>query len=120
MKRLLLLFVFSMTCLLSVGQTKEEAIYLMKIASEEASKNMPQSMGVLTIDKMEVVGNDYITYVTIDEMQLDFDEYVANMQSNKSMVASMILGYNEPFAEVFKASGLNVIYAIKGNIKTRG
>ena len=119
MKRLLLLFVFSMTCLLSVGQTKEEAIYLMKIASEEASKNMPQSMGVLTIDKMEVVGNDYITYVTIDEMQLDFDEYVANMQSNKSMVASMILGYNEQFAEVFKASGLNIIYVIKGNISRR-
>jgi TonB family protein len=76
-------------------------------------------MGVISLDKMEIVGNDYIAYVTIDEEQLDFYEYVINMQSNKSTIASLILGYNNQFAEIFKASELNLIYVVRGSVSKK-
>lgn len=56
MKRLFSYLLFSLSCLMSFGQTKEEAISKMQIAAEESSRFLPQSMGFFTMDKIVVAG----------------------------------------------------------------
>jgi len=104
---------------MSFGQTKEEAISKMQIDAEESSRFLPQSMGFFTMDKIVVVGNDYILSITIDEELIDYDESITFLQSNKSALASIMLGSDDQFAAIFKSSGLNLVYFIKGSLSGR-
>ena len=79
MKRLLAIVVLSLSCLLSYGQTKEEAKSQMKIVIQMVNEYLPQSLGIMSLDKMTVDGDDLFAYITINEEQLDFDEYISNI-----------------------------------------
>ena len=114
MKRLLILVVLSLFCLSSYGQTREEAKQQMKAVVSVANEYLPQSLGVMTFDKMTVQANDILVYLTIDEEQLDMDSYVSNMMSVKSAAVAMVVGENEELGELLKKSGMNIMYVIKG------
>jgi hypothetical protein len=119
MKRLIILLVLSVCCLTSYGQTKEEAKAQMKIAIQMADGYLPQSLGVMTLDKMSVQGNDLLTYITIDENQMSLDAYVSNLQASKSSVTALVVGENEELGKLLKLSGLNVVYVIRGKYSGR-
>ena len=119
MKRLIILLVLSVCCLTSYGQTKEEAKAQMKIAIQMADGYLPQSLGVMTLDKMSVQENDLITYITIDENQMSLDAYVSNLQASKSSVTALVVGENEELGKLLKLSGLNVVYVIRGKTKSQ-
>ena len=68
---------------------------------------------------MEIKGDDYIVYGTIDEEQIDFDEYLANMNQNKEGLFSVVASRHEGFADLFVESGLNLKFVFLGKPSMR-
>lgn len=116
MKKIFLLFVLSLSSLLSFGQTKSEAIAALQMSVQMANTYLPQSLGVFSIDKLEIQGDDYLYYATIDETQVNFDDYIKQMQEpqTRSALLSIAMSENEQVANIFKASGLNIVFVCKG------
>lgn len=115
MRRVLITLALSLFCLTSYAQTREVAKSQMKEAVRMTNEYLPQSLGILSIDKIDVRADDLLVYITIDENQLDFDTYISNMMEAKSSAVAMVVGENEAFGELLKKSGLNVMYVVKGN-----
>ena len=119
MKRLFILLMLSLCCLSSYGQTKDEAKAMMRSAIQVTNEYLPLSLGVMTMDKITIQGNDLVVYITIDETQLDFDEYMSNTIKSKAAATAMVVGQNEEFGALIKQSGMNLMYVVKGNISGR-
>ena len=119
MKRLLAIVVLSLSCLLSYGQTKEEAKSQVKIVIQMVNEYLPQSLGIMSFDKMTVDGDDLFAYITINEEQLDFDEYISNINVSKSSAAAMVVGENEELGNLLRLSELNLVYVVKGSASGR-
>lgn len=114
MRKVLIILALSLFCLTSYAQTRDVAKRQMKEAVQMTNEYLPQSFGMLSLDKITVQGDDLLVYVTIDEKQLDFDTYVSNMMESKSAAVSVVVGQSEEFGELLKKSELNVMYVIKG------
>ena len=114
MKRLFLLFSFTIVCLLSCGQNQNEAIKALKKEVVEANRQLPRTTLFVTMEKVEIKGDDYIMRATIDEEQVDFDQYVSDLNQNKSNAFSLVAGNNTGFSDLLAESGLNLRFIVTG------
>ena len=89
---------------------------MLQMSVQMANTYLPQSLGVFSIDKLEIQGDDYLYYATIDETQVNFDDYIKQMQEpqTRSALLSIAMSENEQVANIFKASGLNIVFVCKG------
>ncbi len=106
-------------CLTSCAQSNNGALAKLKKEVKELNKGLPKEVAFFRMDKIEIKGNDYIVYATLDESQMNFDDYLANMNENKSGVFSMIAQNRQEFADLFVESGLNLKYVITGKQSKR-
>lgn len=121
MKKGLFVILLSLCCLFSFGQTKNEAIVALQIGLVEVNDQLPITSLFFTLEKMEVVGNDLVVHTTIDEDQMDLDRYLENLNQNKSNLFALVGGNNNDFVRLFKKTGLNLKYVVKGsNSKRQG
>lgn len=119
MKKVFILFSLFVACLSSCGQTDNEAVAALKQGIIENNKKLPMTAAFFTLERMEIKGNDYIVLATIDEEQMDFDQYMSNMNQSKSSLFSLAAGNNPDFAELFVKSGLNLKFSVSGNESKR-
>jgi len=119
MKKVLLLISVLVACISSCGQTNNEAVAVLRQGIIENNKKLPMTAAFFTLERMEIKGNDYIVLASIDEEQMDLDQYMANMNQNKSALFSLAAGNNQEFAELFVKSGLNLKFTVKGDESKR-
>ena len=100
-------------------QVKNEAIVALQQDLEQANKQLPISIAYFTMQRMEIVGNDYTVYMTVDETQIDLDEYVNDLNKNKSNVLSLVSGNHENFSDLLVKSGLNLKFVVLGKQSER-
>ena len=92
----------------SCGQPQNEATAALRQELAQINEQLPITAAFASLTKMEIKGNDYIVYGTIDEGQIDFDEYLTNMKQNKEGLFSLVASRHEGFADLFVDSGLNL------------
>ena len=119
MKRLLSYLCFFMFCFSACGQTQNEAVTALKQGLVQSNKQLPITAAFFTMEKMEIKGNDYIIHCTIDEEQMDLDQYLSNMIQNKSNLFTLAAGNNKDFADLFTKSGLNLKFLVTGKQSKR-
>ena len=119
MKRFFTLLCLSLICLTSCGQTQNEAVLALKQGLVQSNKRLPITAAFFTMEKMEIKGNDYIIHCTIDEEQMDLDQYLSNMIKNKSNLFTLAAGNNKDFADLFAESGLNLKFMVTGKQSKR-
>lgn len=96
------------------GQNNNSAITALKADLAEANKQLPASIGAFTMERMEIKGGDYTVYMTVDETQVDLDQYVSNLNQNKANTFKLVAGGRPEFADLFVKSGLNLKFVIAG------
>lgn len=114
MKKFFILLTSLSICLLSCGQTRNEAVMALKQGLVQTNKQLPITASFITLERMEIKGNDYIIYATIDEDLMDMDQYMSNMNQNKSNLFTLAAGNNKDFADLFAKSGLNLKFLVTG------
>lgn len=119
MRRILFILGVVACCLSACAQNTNEAIKALKQGLIQTNAQLPVTAAFFTMERMEIKGNDYIIHATIDEEQMDLDQYIANMNQNKSNLFSLAAGNNKDFAELFIKSGLNLKFLVKGNLSGR-
>lgn len=119
MRKLLVLFASLTISLSACGQTRNEAVSALRQGLVETNKQLPITAAFFTMERMEIKGNDYIIHATIDENQMDLDQYIANMNQNKSNLFSLAAGNNKDFADLFAKSGLNLKFSVTGKQSKR-
>ena len=100
-------------------QVQNEALAALKQELEQANKQLPMSIAYFTMQRMEIVGNDYAVYMNVDEKQIDLDEYVNDMNKNKSSVLTLVSGNHENFSDLLVKTGLNLKFVVSGNLSKR-
>lgn len=119
MKRIIILLCSLSVCLLSCGQNRNEAVSALKQGLIQTNKQLPITASFMTLERMEIKGNDYIIHATIDETLMDMDQYISNMNQNKSNIFSLAAGNNKDFADLFAKSGLNLKFQVTGKQSNR-
>ena len=114
MKHRLYCIVVFASCLFACGPRDNDAVLALKQGLIQSNENLPMKYAFISLDKMEIVKNDYIVRATIDEELMNLDEYVSNMGQNKFDVFSIVSNNNRDFAELFKESGLNFVFDVTG------
>ena len=114
MKKILLILVTPLCLVLSCSQANNEAVKVLKKELVETNKGLPKSAAFFTLTKMEIKGNDYLVYGTVDEEQMDFDELMTNLNHNKAETFNVVSGRHVEFAKLFVESGLNLKFIIMG------
>ncbi len=112
-QRIICIAVFA-TCLLACGPRDNEAVVALKQGLAQTNERLPMKYAFFSLDKMEIIGNDYIVRATIDEELMNLDQYVSNMGLNKFNVFSLVSNNNKEFANLFKESGLNFVFEVTG------
>ena len=102
------------TCFFACGPRDNDAVVALKQGLIQSNESLPLKYAYFSLDKMEIVKNDYIVRATIDEELMNLDEYVSNMGRNKFDVFSIASNNNRDFAELFKESGLNFVFDVTG------
>ena len=113
---LLLLFCFSLPIL---AQTKQEAISALKSELITTNNKLPIKASFFSLQKMDIVENDFVVYMKFDENQEDLDRFIDNMNESKSNMFALVSGQRQEFAKLFITSGLNLKYIVSGNISKR-
>ncbi len=119
MRNLFILFASLTISLSACGQTRNEAVAALRQGLIETNKQLPITAAFFTMERMEIKGNDYIIHATIDAEQMDSDQYIANMNQNKSNLFSLAAGNNKDFADLFAKSGLNLKFSVIGKQSRR-
>lgn len=112
MKKIVLFFALALTSVFSYGQSQRE---LLRLGLSAANSELPMANGFITIEKLELVGDDIVFYTTIDEEMVTLDELSSGYSRNKSDVIANAFANNRDFAEVIKEYGVGVRYIISGN-----
>lgn len=112
MKKIVLFFALTLTSVFSYGQSQRE---FLRLALSAANSELPMANGFITIEKLELVGDDIVFYTTIDEEMVTLDELSSGYSRNKSDVIANAFANNRDFAEVIKEYGVGVRYIISGN-----
>ncbi len=119
MKRIYIISILLCLSIIITAQTKQEALSAIKESVALTNKQLPIKASFFTMQKIEIINNDYIVYMKIDENQQDLDKYVDNMNRSKSNMFSLVAGQRQEFAKVFIASGLNLKFNVTGNLSKR-
>lgn len=119
MKKIAFHLTLLLLCLSACGQNNNPAITALKADLAEANKQLPIQMGGFTMERMEIKGGDYTVYMTVDETQVDLDQYVSNLNQNKSNTFKLVAGGRPEFADLFVKSGLNLKFVVAGKQSKR-
>ena len=119
MKKYFVIYILFSLSLSLIAQTKQEAICILKESVTQSNKQLPIKINFFTMQKMEILDNDYIVYTSIDESQQDLDKYVDSMNESKCNIFSLVAGQRQEFAKVFVMSGLNLRFVATGNMSKR-
>ena len=101
------------------NEFENDAVRALREDLEVSNRQLPMTMSFFTLEKMEIKGGDYLTYATIYEDRMDFDEYVANIKKNRSNLFSLAAGNNPNFARLFVESGLDFKFIVTGKPSNR-
>lgn len=119
MKHLIRIIVLLFLCLTSCAQSNNGALAELKNVVKETNKQLPQEDAFLRMDKMDIKGHDFIVYMTLDENQMYFDNYLDIMNENKAGIFSVISQGKQEFANRFIETGLNLKYIVTGKQSKR-
>lgn len=117
-KIFLFLCVLSISCS-SCGQSKNDSINALRQDIINTNNSLPIEYSFFSMDKVEIKGGNYNVYITIDENEIDFDQYVSDLGQNMLNAYSLVIGSNESFSSLFIESGLNICFVVTGKLSKR-
>jgi hypothetical protein len=113
MKKIVLFFAFAFASVFSYGQSDRE---FLKLGISFANAQLPIVNECCTVERMELVDDDIVMYITLDETQGAIDEYAESFQQNKSLAISMTFHEGDGVASLMGEYGVGLRYVITGSL----
>jgi len=115
MKKIVLFIAFTLSCVFSYGQSRE----LLKICLPYLNSQFPVVDGFLTMEKIDIVDDDLVIYVTIDEHELSIDDYKSSFEQNKSLAVRIVFNDDQDFYSLLNESKLGFKYIATGSLSNK-
>lgn len=113
MKKIVLFFALTLSCVFSYAQSQRE---FLKLSLAQANSKLPSTNWFLTFEKIDLVGEDVVFYITVDEDFLSLEEISSNYSQNKALVSSQLVSNNPELVKVIAQYGVGLKYVFSGNI----